>query len=45
MTKFMIVLILISIITAIFSPIISKKLGLKDKNFWGVSYVRYDDNL
>ena len=39
----MISLIVISIITMLFSPIISKRLGLVDKSYWGVTYVNYEE--
>ena len=35
--------IIISILVAFFSPIISKKLGLVDKSYWDKTYVQYEE--
>ena len=39
LVELMISLIVISIVTAAFAPVISKKLGLVDKSYWGNTYV------
>ena len=41
--KLMIFLIVVSIIAMLFSPIVSKCLGLVDKSYWGVTYVNYEE--
>ena len=43
LVKLMIGLIVISIVIACFSPIISKKLGLSDKSYWDKTYVQYEE--
>ena len=35
--------IVVSIIVAALSPLVSKKLGLVDKSYWDKTYVQYEE--